>query len=80
MHTYNLSADLQRHLDKERRNYDDRHQKRKTVYRHKDSYLTLRVDDRRATPERRLTGYALGYVSYQDLEFIKQTMPRNWKV
>jgi hypothetical protein len=80
MHAYNLSVDLQRYLDDERRNYDDRRQKHKTVYRQKDSHLTLRVNDRRETPEQRMTGYELGYVSYQDLEFIKQIMPRNWKV
>jgi hypothetical protein len=79
MHAFNVSADWQRYFDGEQRNYDDRHPKRKTVYRQKDSRLTLRVNDRRGTPERGLTGYELGYVSYQDLEFIKQIMPRNWK-
>jgi hypothetical protein len=39
MHAYNLSADLQRYLDNERQNYDGRRQKRKTVYRHKESDL-----------------------------------------
>jgi hypothetical protein len=79
-YAYNVSADWQRYVDDERRNYDDRRQKRKTVSRQKDSHLTLRVNDRRGTPKRRLTGYQLGYVSYQDLEFIKQIMPGNWKV
>jgi hypothetical protein len=79
MHAYNLRADLQRYLDDERRNYDDRRQKRKTMHRQKDSHLTFGVNNRRGTHERRMTGYKLGYISYQDLEFIKQIMPRNWK-
>ncbi len=41
--------------------------------------MMKRVNDRRATPERHLTGNELEYVSYQDLEFIKQIMPGNEK-
>ena len=79
MRADSLGADLQRYLDGAQRKYDHRRQKRTTVYRQKDSHLTLIVKDRRAPTERHLAGNELEYVSYQDLEFIKQFMPRNGK-